>query len=193
MLESFDRHGYYVKVNTCQFDHGRTFNNLMATYREMRQHHDTFCYSDAGDTFCQRPFTVPNDRLLWSAEKQCFPDPQRSTEYPDTNSDFKYLNNGGYGGSIELMVEFGERYIGKLRLTANCQQETVVAFLQAKKDGFPIDLDYGCETFQTLAGTSEHDFIIRKGKVVNKLTKTTPAILHGNGRTPMDWIYQLNK
>ena len=191
MLESFARHGYYVHVNTCQFDHGRTFNNLMVTYRDKAKTHDTFVYSDAGDTFCQRPFTVPNDRLIWSTEKQCYPEPQRATEYPETDSEFKYLNNGGYGGSLELMVEFGERYIGKLRLTANCQKETVIAFLKAKKDGFPIYLDYGCEIFQTLAGTTKEDFDIFDGLVVNKMTKTTPAILHGNGTTPMKWVYQL--
>tara|TARA_R110000822_G_scaffold158970_8_gene298502 strand:- start:877 stop:1263 length:387 start_codon:yes stop_codon:yes gene_type:complete len=128
------------------------------------------------------------------------------------------LNNGGYGGSLALMIEFVDKYIGKLRMDANCQHETMVAFLKAKKDGFPIELDYGCELFQTIAfdpakpskgkridkasfsihqdenGVPKYggtDFIIRRGKVVNKLTKSTPAILHGNGTTPMQWVYLL--
>jgi hypothetical protein len=143
-----------------------------------------------------------------------------ASEYPEPTIDtpWRYLNNGGYGGSLALMLEFVDKYIGKLPMQANCQLETMQAFIKAKKDGFPIELDYGCELFQTIAfdpakppkgkkidkasysihqdmnGKPKYtgtDFMIRKGKVVNKLTKSTPAILHGNGTTPMQWIYQL--
>ena len=222
MVQSFERFGYEMAITNAEFPYGRVFNNLVQLYRRAATGHDTFIYSDGGDTFCQRPFTVPNDRLIWSTEKQCFPHTHLAKEYPTPTIDtpWRYLNNGGYGGSLVLMIEFVDKYIGKLPMTANCQHETMTAFIQAKKDGFPIELDYGCELFQTiafdpvkplkgkaidLASFSIHqdengvpkyggtDFIIRKGKVVNKLTKTTPAILHGNGRTPMDWIYQLNK
>ena len=222
MVQSFERFGYEMAITNAEFPYGRVFNNLVQLYRRAATGHDTFIYSDGGDTFCQRPFTVPNDRLIWSTEKQCFPHTHLAKEYPTPTIEtpWRYLNNGGYGGSLALMIEFVDKYIGKLPMTANCQHETMTAFIQAKKDGFPIELDYGCELFQTiafdpvkplkgkaiyLASFSIHqdengvpkyggtDFIIRKGKVVNKLTKTTPAILHGNGRTPMDWIYQLNK
>ena len=222
MVQSFERFGYEMAITNAEFPYGRVFNNLVQLYRRAATGHDTFIYSDGGDTFCQRPFTVPNDRLIWSTEKQCFPHTHLAKEYPTPTIDtpWRYLNNGGYGGSLVLMIEFVDKYIGKLPMTANCQHETMTAFIQAKKDGFPIELDYGCELFQTiafdpvkplkgkaidLASFSIHqdengvpkyggtDFIIRKGKVVNKLTKITPAILHGNGRTPMDWIYQLNK
>jgi len=141
-------------------------------------------------------------------------------EYPKTRvkSEWLYLNNGLYGGSLQLMLEFVDKYIGKLPMQANCQLETMQAFLQAKKDGFPIELDYKCELFQSIAfdpakpskgepidkasfsihldekGKPKYtgtDFAIKNGLVYNKMTKKTPAILHGNGRTPMQWIYQL--
>jgi hypothetical protein len=88
MVQSFERFGYEVAATNAEFPYGRVFNNLVQMYRRAATGHETFVYSDGGDTFCQRPFTVPNDRLIW--------------------------------------------------------------------------------------------------------TKTTPAILHGNGRTPMDWVYNLN-
>jgi hypothetical protein len=220
MVKSFERFGYEMAITNAEFPYGRVFNNLVQLYRRAATGHDTFIYSDGGDTFCQRPFAVPNDRLIWSTEKQCFPHPHMANEYPKptVETPWRYLNNGGYGGSLALMIEFVDKYIGKLPMTANCQLETMVAFIQAKKDGFPIELDYGCELFQSIAfdpvkpskgkridkasfsihqddnGNPKYggtDFLIRKGKVVNKLTKTTPAILHGNGRTPMQWIYQL--
>ena len=220
MVNSFERFGYEMAITNAEFPYGRIFNNLVQLYRRAATGHDTFVYSDGGDTFCQRPFTVPNDRLIWSTEKHCFPHVHLADEYPEPpiKTDWKYLNNGGYGGSLDLMLEFVDKYIGKLPMQANCQLETTHAFLKAKKDGFPIELDYGCELFQTIAfdpqkpdkgkkidrasfsihqdenGNPKYtgtDFAIRKGKVYNKMTKTTPAILHGNGTTPMAWIYQL--
>ena len=222
MVYSFERFGYEVAATNAEFPYGRVFNNLVQLYRRAATGHETFVYSDGGDTYCQKPFTVPNDRLIWSTEKQCFPHVEMSKEYPKTRikSDWKYLNNGGYGGSLQLMIEFIDKYIGKLPMQANCQHETMVAFIQAKKDGFPIDLDYKCELFQSIAfdpskpskgktidtasyaihkdakGNPKYtgtDFAIKKGLVYNKQTKKTPSILHGNGRTPMEWIYQLHE
>jgi hypothetical protein len=220
MVYSFERFGYEVAATNAEFPYGRVFNNLVQLYRRAATGHETFVYSDGGDTFCQKPFTVPNDRLIWSTEKQCFPHPEMAKDYPKTRikSDWKYLNNGGYGGSLKLMLEFINKYIGKLPMNANCQLETMQAFIKAKKDGFPIELDYKCKLFQSIAfdptkpdkgeeidrasfsihldnkGNPKYtgtDFRIKDGLVINKMTKTTPAILHGNGGTPMQWVYQL--
>jgi len=220
MVKSFERFGYELAITNAEFPYGRVFNNLVQLYKRAATGHETFIYSDGGDTFCQKPFTVPSDRLIWSTEKQCFPHPELAKEYPKTRikSDWKYLNNGGYGGSLKLMLEFVNKYIGKLPMQANCQDETMRAFIKAKKDGFPIELDYKCKLFQSIAfdptkpdkgeeidrasfsihldnkGNPKYtgtDFRIKDGLVINKMTKTTPAILHGNGLTPMQWLYQL--
>jgi hypothetical protein len=77
------------------------------------------------------------------------------------------------------------------------------AYLKAVAEGFPIKLDFSCKLFQSIAfdhdptrgdyplhltGYEGTDFEIKDGLVVNKLTKSTPAVLHGNGQTPMGWI-----
>ena len=220
MVNSFERFGYEMAITNAEFPYGRVFNNLVQLYRRANTGHETFVYSDGGDTYCQKPFTVPNDRLIWSTEKQCFPHPDMAKDYPKSRikSDWRYLNNGGYCGNLELLLEFIDKYIGKLPMTANCQLETMQAFLQAKKDGFPIELDLKCKIFQSIAfdpakppkgqpidrashaihkdnkGKPKYtgtDFTIKNGLVYNKMTKTTPSILHGNGRTPMEWIYEL--
>lgn len=221
MVNSFERFGYEMAILNTPFPYGQIFNDLYALYKRAATGHETFIYSDGGDTFCQRPFTVPNDRLIWSTEKHCYPDSKLAEKYPKTRikTDWKYLNNGGYGGNLQLMIEFIRKYMGgNLPKDANCQHETMVAFLKAKADGFPIELDYKCELFQTIAfdpqqpekgqpidrasfainldekGNPKYtgtDFAIKNGLVVNKMTKKTPAILHGNGTTRMGWIYQL--
>jgi hypothetical protein len=47
-----------------------------------------------------------------------------------------------------------------------------------KLNGHPLHLN----------GYEGTDFEIKDGLVRNVLTKTTPAVLHGNGQTPMGWI-----
>ena len=220
MVSSFERHGYEVAVNTAKFPYGNIFKELVKCYERAATGHETFVYSDGGDTYCQRSFDIPNDRLIWSTEKHCFPHPEIAEQYPNprVKTQWKYLNNGNYGGSLELMLEFVNRYgLRDMPNNATCQHETMLAFLKAKKDKFPIYLDYKCEYFQTIAFDSPDpksptpqdecypthvvngkpkytgtDFKIVDGLVVNKMTKKTPAILHGNGTTPMEWIYELN-
>jgi hypothetical protein len=114
------------------------------------------------------------------------------------------LNNGVYGGPLALVIEFFERYgLHKLHDNANGQAEVMDAYLKAQEEDFPIKLDFGCKLFQSIAfdhdpklnghplhlkGYEGTDFEIKDGMVVNKLTKSTPAVLHGNGQTPMGWI-----
>ena len=212
MIESFERHGFEVAVNTIPTGNGAILRGLYESYKRAATGHDTFAYSDAADTYCQRPFNAPKNYLLWSTEKACYPYEDRAALYPlptRLKSPWRYLNNGAYAGPLSLAIEFFERYgLNKLHDQANGQAEAMDAYLQAVKDGFPIKLDYKCELFQSIAfdydpnqqghplhtnGYEGTDFEIKNGLVVNKLTGKTPAILHGNGRTPMQWIYDLNK
>lgn len=212
MVESFERHGFEVAVNTIPTGNGRILRGLYECYKRAVTGHELFTYADAADTYCQRIFTPPTDYLLWSTEKACYPDPNKAKEYkfgPRLKSPWRYLNNGVYGGPLALVIEFFERYgLHKLHDNANGQAEVMDAYLQAVKDGFPIKLDYNGELLQSIAfdhdpkrdghpihanGYEGTDFEIKDGLVVNKLTKKTPAILHGNGQTPMGWIYELGK
>jgi hypothetical protein len=207
MVASFEKHGFEVAVNRIPTGNGRILRGLYECYKRAVTGHDHFAYADAADTVCQRPFTVPTDHLLWSTEKACYPHPEKAKEYKfggRLKSPWRYLNNGVYGGPLALAIEFFERYgLHKLHDNANGQAEVMDAYLQAVKDGFPIKLDFGCKLFQSIAfdhdpklnghplhlkGYEGTDFEIKDGLVVNKLTKSTPAILHGNGQTPMGWI-----
>lgn len=207
MVKSFERHGYEVAINRIPTGNGRILRGLYECYKRAIGGHELFAYADAADTVCQRPINVPTDKLLWSTEKACYPDPSLASKYKfggRLKSPWRYLNNGLYCGSLALVIEFFERYgLHKLHDSANGQHEVMVAYLQAKEDGFPIELDFKCREFQSIAfdhdpkrgdyplhknGYEGTDFEIRDGLVYNKLNKTTPAVLHGNGQTPMGWI-----
>jgi hypothetical protein len=207
MVSSFEKHGFEVAVNRIPTGNGAILRGLYECYKRAATGHDHFAYADAADTVCQRPFTVPTDHLIWSTEKACYPHPEKAKEYKFAGrlkSPWRYLNNGVYGGPLALVIEFFERYgLHKLHEGANGQAEVMDAYLKAVADGFPIKLDFGCKLFQSIAfdhdpergghplhlkGYEGTDFEIKDGLVVNKLTKSTPAVLHGNGQTPMGWI-----
>jgi hypothetical protein len=102
------------------------------------------------------------------------------------------------------MVEFMERYgLNDLPPEANGQHEQMMAYIQARKDGFPIELDLSCELFQSMAFAEQEDFCIKEPLrpiednkkyskyLFNTITKNIPAVLHFNGLTDMSILKEL--
>jgi hypothetical protein len=207
-VDSFERHGFEVAINSAPFiGNGQVLRDMLACYKRAITGHENFVYTDGADTYCQRKFEVPADHILYSTEKACYPHPDLAKQYRPTKSKWKYLNGGGYGGPLKLIIEFMERYgLDKHANDVNGQHEQMVAFLQAEKDGFPIKLDTKCEVFQTMAFADPAEFEVVTAFVglekfvegerqplhlKNKLTKTIPAILHFNGLTDQSILKEL--
>lgn len=207
-VESFQRHGYEVAINSAPFKgNGQVLRDMLACYKRAITGHELFVYTDGADTYCQRKFEVPTDHILYSTEKACYPHPEIAKQYRPTKSKWKYLNGGGYGGPLKLIVEFFERYgLDKHPNDINGQHEQMMAFLKAEKEKFPIKLDTRCEVFQTMAFADPGEFEVvttfvgiekaLEGEpqpllLKNKLTKTIPAILHFNGLTDMSILKEL--
>lgn len=184
MVQSFKNQGYEVAVlGGRHYGNGSTMKELYECYKRALTGHETFCYSDGGDTYCQRTFEVPNDKIIYSTEKALYPNTSPDYSFKG-ETQWKYLNGGGYCGSLKLIVEFFEKYgLTNLPSEANGQKEQHEAFLKAKKDGFPIELDYNCNIFQSIAFMDGNEFEVKDGLVINKITGSTPAIIHANGRT----------
>lgn len=206
-IDSFERFDYEVAVNKrdTHRGNGEVLRLLYECYKRAATGHETFVYADAADSFCQRKFDVPTDHILYSTEKACYPRKEIAKQYKPVDSPWKYLNGGGYGGPLKLIIEFFERYgLTKLKGDANGQHEQMMAFLQAEKEGFPIKLDTQCEVFQTMAFADPSEFEVVNHAICdfehmdgnafylrNKITKTVPAILHFNGLTDMSILKQL--
>lgn len=165
------------------------------SFHQLRGKYDKLIYADAADSVFIRAFEPPDGKIIYSTEKACYPHPSLAAEYPDPKGPWRYLNGGGFCGSIDLLIEFYDKYgltkhVGDL----NGQYIMALAYLQAKKDGFPIELDQDCQYFQTTAFEDPADFGIPNttGKdIMNLVTGTMPHLWHGNGRTDMTWIYKL--
>jgi hypothetical protein len=124
-----------------------------------------------------------NDTVLFSAEKNCWPLKQLDIFYPETDSEYKFLNSGGFIGNAERILNLLEKKI------ENCEDDqlyfTKIFLFDNKIDNNmntnKIKLDYSCEIFQTLNGAFDDIDIVNKKRVFNKYTNTFPCLLHGNG------------
>jgi len=167
-------------------------NKIHYTYQYLKtlEGYTHFVYTDAWDTFALRPQSeIPLcDGLLFSAERACYPHPEKEYLYPLSESPFHFVNGGGWMGEISAFIKMYE--LCKPTNEINDQVYLTDQFLKHFRDGW-IKLDYECNVFQTLAFCPDDNFKIEEGKLINTITKSTPILWHGNGHTPIDWVYKL--
>lgn len=211
-IRSCDAFGYEV-INVAKENYhvgnGEVLRLLYNTYKDLDE---PICYADGADSFFLRPINIPTDRILYSTEKNIWPQTDELAKewgwyYFDNElikgsfanvpaHNWPYLNGGGYCGPSKLLAEFFDKYgLDKLGTIgdAHSQRHQTLAFLRAQEDGFPIELDQLCTEFQTIGFFNQSDFSILPGVLYNNLTGSTPALIHGNGRTDMGWIYQIGQ
>lgn len=194
-LRSCNAFGYDI-VNSAKKNYhvgnGEVLRLLYNTYRELDE---PVCYADGGDSFFLRPINIPTEKILYSTEKNIWP-PVQSLQNRWATHEKKthwcYLNGGGYCGPAKLIAEFFDRYgLNTHDAGVNGQWEQSEAYFLAIADGFPIELDQLCSEFQTIGFWAGNDFTINPGMLRNNLTGSMPALIHGNGRTPMGWVYEI--
>lgn len=178
---------------------GHALGDFYRALVKLKEQYEYVIYSDGGDTFFLKTFTPPSNELIYSTEKACYPHPSLAAQYPPTrmpNNPWRFLNGGNWCSPIQLAIDFFNRYKLNTHTTdISGQHELMLAYLEAIKEGFPIRLDEECEYFQTIAFEERGDFrVVLEDNipfVKNLITNTTPSVIHGNGRTPMDWVYNL--
>lgn len=185
MAESVKRQGYELAVVQAGMNPHDIMKALYECYKRAATGHDKIIYADAADTYFQRPVNVPDNHILYSTEKQCFPFVTWADRFGVPLSPWRFLNNGLMCGPSELIVEYFDRY-GLNDIKGNAQAAAMEAYFQALKDGFPVSLDQYCEEFQSVAFEEPGEFEMKDGYVHNMITGTIPAVLHGNGLTPLE-------
>jgi len=130
-----------------------------------------------------------------SAEKACFPHPELATEYPNSSSDWKFVNGGGWFSDISFFIKW---YDEVPAVGVNDQLWLTQRFLKSYQEGDAACLDSSCSIFQTTGFEGPDDFSYaananpeRYGRLINQKTATLPIIIHGNGRTDMTKVWAL--
>lgn len=130
------------------------------------------------------------DKIIFNAEKACWPNGDLAEKYPRVDTDWKYLNGGA------AFVERG-RFIKMFEDNPiqhrDNDQERLAEIYVNKRNLYDMDLDTNCNVFQSVAFEGPDDFTYQGGRIINNQTKTLPIIIHGNGGTDMSKVYKLLK
>jgi len=165
---------------------GGFLSKLHETYKYLKslEGYTHFLYTDAWDSFAVKKITEVPDGLTFSAERACYPHPEKEVLYPKHDSPWHFVNGGGFCGEIKAFVEMYESCppINEM----NDQVYLTDRFLAGVGK-----LDYDCEIFQTVAFCPPSDFEVSGKSILNTVTGSCPAFFHGNGHTPINWIYDL--
>jgi len=132
-------------------------------------------------------YTVP--KMLISAEKNCYPHPERAVNYPEVKSAWKYVNGGGWITEIEFFKQLCIKE--NLNQHSHDQVWLMDAYLNNRDE---IKLDTECEIFQTIAFSNQDEWEVTPyNRLYNVATDTQPVFFHGNGHTEMNWVYEMLK
>jgi GR25 family glycosyltransferase involved in LPS biosynthesis len=119
--------------------------------------------------------------IIFSTEKNCYPDPSLALRYPQIDYPYKFLNSGGFMGTIKRILEL----IGKdsINNTDDDQLYLTNKYLNRQHDMiYDVKLDCRCNIFQTLQD-ADNDVVIDKSRsrLQNIISGEYPIIIHGNG------------
>ena len=124
------------------------------------------------------------EKVLFSAEKACWPNAQLMSLYPETSSIYKYLNAGTYISTVKILKKLFIILMKKIYkfyyfcdLNVDDQEYFTEIFLFENKN--LIILDNNAEIFNCLYD-SINDIEFKDNKIYNKTTQTYPMIFHGN-------------
>lgn len=126
--------------------------------------------------------------IFMSAEKNCWPQPLMANCYPKIQSPWCYLNSGSYIGRKEDVLEM-LRIASQIRPNSqnyyNSRDWENDQFLLAHLyiDNYGITLDTQCDLFQTMGDTREHEVDFEGVRLINKVMKSCPTVIHFNGHT----------
>lgn len=135
---------------------------------------------------------IDGQRILWNAEKTCFPDASLAEQFKDISTSFRYLNSGASIGDVEAYYEClldmnVDSWADDYRkddgnwVHRNDQDDWMRKFLHGQCEGqAPMKLDTKCSIFQTLTGMSPDNFEFGE-TIVNKETGESPMVFHANG------------
>lgn len=125
-------------------------------------------------------------KILVSVEKGCWPDSSLASQYPETKSEWKYINSGTYYAPRELYMRMIEN--NPPQYTDDDQLYLTNEFLN-NPDAFV--LDYDCEVFQCHSFVAEDDYEYKEGRVFNLKTNSIPCIIHFNGKSDNSKVLKL--
>ena len=141
---------------------------------------DVVLFTDAYDVFfvtdldnIVRRYMDFSVEILFSAEKACWPDESMAEKHPPAETDYKFLNSGGFIGRVGALKDLFSEEL----LASDDDQLYIQRIWTYDTSRWSMALDYEQYIFQT----NESNLTIRNKQLWNDFTGCYPAIYHGNG------------
>lgn len=194
--KQLDKFGYDYDLIITPFHWGQQQRQTYEWCLANRDNYSHMIYSDSWDVLFvggmnEITSRLPDVEFLGSVEKAFFP-PNEATQarYKPTESEWKYINAGGWFCSIERFIGWQEQVPSS---GVNDQTWLHERYLDSMERGENVALDTNCDIFQSIAFDGGEDFAYdyENQRLVNNKTGSKPVILHANGRTDMRKVYAL--
>lgn len=131
---------------------------------------------------------IPEGKVLWAAEKNCYPDPSLS-EHINIPGPWKHLNAGLSAGTPQAYLDICLQMESHPTYTS---MEIDQALLNRMLVDGLLEIDHRTHLFFCMfIGYDELGFV--NGEPVNKLYDTWPIFLHSNGHAPTDEMFRRHK
>lgn len=190
LKESLERFGYDYEHIQKPFSFGHQLPIIMDWCNNYSGDCTHILYTDCYDTKAFgspyeviTKFELINCKMLISAEKACYPHPERAKDYPESFTAWKYVNGGGWIVEIEYFKHLCKKE--NLNAESHDQVWLMEAFLRNQEE---IKIDNDCAIFQTIAFSYQEEWERFEDRWINKLTRYMPVLFHGNGHTDMSWL-----
>jgi hypothetical protein len=123
------------------------------------------------------------DKVTFSAEKICWPDPDMAGDFPRTPNGYNFLNSGCFIGTVGAIKRmFSE--------SVDDDADDQLYYQRVMLSTDLIELDSECLLFQCVAGAVDDIFYEETGAyMINNATGTLPMVIHGNGGENEKAIY----
>ena len=125
-----------------------------------------------------------NEKIVFASEMSCWPNPDLADDYPESTTDYRFLNSGAFIGKV---IDLYELIRETIHYSDDDQLYYTDRFLRKSHD---VVLDTNCEIFQCLNGALQADHIHvdkTRGCIYNRHTDTYPKVIHANGPTK-NWL-----
>lgn len=130
---------------------------------------------------------IPRDRVLWAAEKNCWPYVELENLVPDRGP-WRFVNGGLMAGTPENFLSMCNLIEAHPRFERELVDQGFMSFLLAEGAEF-FAIDSMTNLFFCLfKGYEELEFV--KGRPHNTLHGTWPLFIHANGHWPADEMFQ---
>lgn len=156
--------------------------NLLKKELYKHKDNDVILFVDGYDVFLNdtldnivQTYLSFHSRVVFAAEKTCWPNQNLKDSFPATEHDNNYLNSGCYIGVVSELRKILEE---ELQDSEDDQLYFQKKYLSGE---FDIKLDTNTRLFQCVSSDEDNISINEDLKIYNAQTGNFPKILHGNG------------